>query len=174
MSRESLAAFMGGVIMLSVAGPALASAVTDDDPPRAAGASATSSQLPAHTESLRPGIADDEKATDPATDRASRVAIAHAHENKGDRPGTTRKKSGKPDNGKDGRSHSPPAWAHQHSEGRHGSLHAWRQLTPEQRKRKMLTVTQAHSTGMRKWRMCTSARRTDCVRPLPPGLAKRR
>jgi hypothetical protein len=66
----------------------------------------------------------------------------------------------------------PPPWA-SHPRGPRAQVPGWRDLTPEQRARKMARLAQRHATAMRKWAACVRAGRTDCVRPVPPGLAKR-
>lgn len=50
----------------------------------------------------------------------------------------------------------------------------WRKLTPRQRAERMAELARAHAEGMEKWAECVAARRDDCVKPLPPGLARRR
>ena len=66
----------------------------------------------------------------------------------------------------------PPPWA-SHPRGPRAQVGSWHDLTPKQRSRKMARLTQRHATAMRKWAACMQAGGTDCVRPLPPGLAKR-
>jgi len=164
MKQRTLAAFMGGVIMLSFGTPALASALADDDPSETASPSTTSlSLVPEHTQS---NDADDD-ATDGATDVASEATL-DADENKADKPGKA--KVEKLDKGQ---GHGPPSWAHANGHKDKGSLDAWKQLTPRQRAQKMAVLTRAHTAGMKKWARCTAAGRNDCVRTLPPGLAKR-
>jgi hypothetical protein len=51
---------------------------------------------------------------------------------------------------------------------------AWKDLTPAQRASTMAKLTRAHAEGMKEFATCVAAGRADCVRPLPPGLAKRR
>ena len=67
----------------------------------------------------------------------------------------------------------PPPWA-SHPRGPQAQVGSWHDLTPKQRARKMARLAQRHATAMRQWAACVRAGRTDCVRPLPPGLAKRR
>ena len=38
----------------------------------------------------------------------------------------------------------------------------------------MATLSREHADAMQKWSDCVAAGRDDCVRPLPPGLAKKR
>jgi hypothetical protein len=164
MKQGTLAAVLGGAIMLSVGAPALASALGDDDPSETASPIATSlSLVPGHTQS---NDADDE-ATDDAANGARETTLG-ADENKADKPETA--KVEKPDKGQ---GHGPPSWAHATGDGGKGSLDAWKELTPRQRAKKMAVLTRAHTAGMKKWAKCTAAGRNDCVRPLPPGLAKR-
>ena len=37
----------------------------------------------------------------------------------------------------------------------------------------MAKLVRAHEIGMKKFAACRAAGRDDCVKPLPPGLAKR-
>ena len=79
------------------------------------------------------------------------------------------------DHGQGWRAHhrdGPPPWA-SHPRGPRAQLGSWHDLTPKQRARKMARLAQRHATAMRKWAACMQAGKTDCVRPLPPGLAKR-
>ena len=66
----------------------------------------------------------------------------------------------------------PPPWA-SHPRGPRAQVPGWRDLTPQQRAWKMARLAQRHAAAMRKWAACVRAGRTDCVRPRPPGLAKR-
>jgi len=68
--------------------------------------------------------------------------------------------------------HGPPPWA-SHPRGPQAQVPGRHTLTPKQRARKMARLGQEHATAMRKWSACVHAGRTGCVRPLPPGLAKR-
>ena len=54
-----------------------------------------------------------------------------------------------------------------------GSLAAWKALSPSERASLMAKLVRAHEIGMRKFAACRAAGRDDCVKPLPPGLAKR-
>jgi hypothetical protein len=85
---------------------------------------------------------------------------------------------------KDGRGGGPPAWARANGHGKgRGSdkswKEAWHQLTPAQRQDKMAALIQTHEQGMRQWADCVAAAGSDpstratCVKPLPPGLAKK-
>jgi len=67
---------------------------------------------------------------------------------------------------------APPPWA-SHPRGPRAQAPVWHDLTPKQRAGKMARLAQRHATAMRKWAACVRAGRTDCERPLPPGLAKR-
>ena len=78
----------------------------------------------------------------------------------------------------------PPAWAHANGKGRgHGAdkawKEAWQRLTPAQKGEKMAALVTAHEQGMKKWTECVPAggsdasKRGKCVKPLPPGLAKK-
>ena len=80
-----------------------------------------------------------------------------------------------PDQGPGWRTHhrdGPPPWA-SHPRGPQAEVPGWHDLTPTQRAQKMARLAQRHATAMRKWAGCVRAGRTDCERPLPPGLAKR-
>ncbi len=79
------------------------------------------------------------------------------------------------DQGQGWRTHhrdGPPPWA-SHPRGPQAQVGSWHDLTPKQRARKMVRLAQRHATAMKKWAACVRAGRADCVRPLPPGLAKR-
>ena len=66
-----------------------------------------------------------------------------------------------------------PTWAH--GQGRaNGPGSAWRSLTPTQKAKKMAELSREHADAMQKWADCVTAGKDDCVRPVPPGLAKRR
>ncbi len=66
----------------------------------------------------------------------------------------------------------PPPWA-SHPRGPKAQVPGWHDLTPKQRAQKMARLAHRHATAMRKWAACVRAGRTDCERPLPPGLARR-
>jgi hypothetical protein len=51
---------------------------------------------------------------------------------------------------------------------------AWKRLSPAEKVRMMKRLTREHARGMRDWARCKATGRDDCVRPLPPGLAKKR
>lgn len=88
---------------------------------------------------------------------------------------TVVKKEPGPGQGQGWRAHhrvGPPPWA-SHPRGPQAKVPGWHDLTPEQRAAKMARLAQRHAAAMRKWAACARADRTDCVRPLPPGLAKR-
>jgi hypothetical protein len=79
-----------------------------------------------------------------------------------------------------GHRHGPPPWAHGHGRDGHGTqqpgkaaLEAWKKLTPTQKAKRMAELARAHADGMERWADCVAAGRTDCERPVPPGLAKR-
>ena len=69
----------------------------------------------------------------------------------------------------------PPPWAHSAAKGKHAKhgLDAWKRLTPAQREALMTRLTREHSAGMKAYGACRADGRTDCEKPLPPGLAKR-
>lgn len=73
-----------------------------------------------------------------------------------------------------GRGHGPPSWAHG-SKAKHGTGPGsdWRLLTPVQRTRLMADLVRRHTEGMQDWVDCVAAGLDGCVKPLPPGLAKR-
>jgi hypothetical protein len=74
-----------------------------------------------------------------------------------------------------GRGHGPPRWAHGHSSkpGTHSRTES-KKLSPEQHATMMEELARQHAGGMKEWTKCVADRRDDCVRPLPPGLAKKR
>jgi hypothetical protein len=49
----------------------------------------------------------------------------------------------------------------------------WKKPSPAEKARTMRKLTREHARGMRAWARCKSTGRDDCVRPLPPGLAKK-
>jgi hypothetical protein len=51
---------------------------------------------------------------------------------------------------------------------------AWKHLGPREKARTMKKLTREHARGMRAWARCKATGRDNCVRPLPPGLAKKR
>jgi hypothetical protein len=81
----------------------------------------------------------------------------------------------------------PPPWAHaggkdkadkgakhaEHAEHSKDSLDAWKSLTPAEREKLMTRLSKEHEAGMEAYQACRAEGRTDCVKPLPPGLAKR-
>jgi cytochrome c-type biogenesis protein CcmH/NrfG len=67
----------------------------------------------------------------------------------------------------------PPAWGHQDRSER-GPDDAWKKTSPAQKADTMKRLTREHARGMRAWGECQAAGRDDCVRPTPPGHAKRR
>jgi len=78
----------------------------------------------------------------------------------------------------------PPAWAHANDKRRgNGPAKAWKEswhkLTPAQKSKKMAGLVKAHEQGMKKWTDCVAAggndasKRGKCIKPLPPGLAKK-
>jgi hypothetical protein len=77
----------------------------------------------------------------------------------------------------------PPPWAHAGGQGKgHGAdtwKEAWKKLTPAQKQKKMAALVKAHEQGMLKWAGCVAAagndasKRATCLKPLPPGLAKK-
>jgi hypothetical protein len=91
-------------------------------------------------------------------------------------PSTEPGDDGDEGDGRDDRDHrtGPPSWAHGHGAKAHkGSLSAWKALSPSQRASTMAKLVRAHEIGMKKFAACRAAGGDDCVRPLPPGLAKR-
>jgi hypothetical protein len=79
-----------------------------------------------------------------------------------------------------GHRHGPPSWAQGHGANGHeekkpgkAALEAWKRLTPAQKAKRMAELARVHADGMERWADCVAAGRTDCERPLPPGLAKR-
>ena len=93
MKQGTVAAFIGGVLMLSVAAPTLASALADDDPSETASPSTTSLSLVPHPTQSNDA---DHEATDDASDDASEATL-DADANKPDKPKKTKVK--KPDKG---------------------------------------------------------------------------
>ncbi|HSV39032.1 MAG TPA: hypothetical protein VLI04_09750 [Nocardioidaceae bacterium] len=89
----------------------------------------------------------------------------------------------------------PPPWAHaDKSNGKsadkgsdkgsdkaqkHAWKEAWKALTPAQREAKMAALAEQHAEGMRRFSACMeaaagdAAKRAECTKPLPPGLAKK-
>ncbi len=68
----------------------------------------------------------------------------------------------------------PPPWAHGHAGKQgHGPGAAWKALSPTQRSDLMKRLTTRHAQGMKAFGACVKAGRSDCEKPLPPGLAKR-
>ena len=78
----------------------------------------------------------------------------------------------------------PPAWAHANDKrGGNGAAKAWKEswqkLTPAQKSEKMAGLVKAHEQGKKKWGDCVAAagndasKRVECMKPLPPGLAKK-
>jgi hypothetical protein len=50
----------------------------------------------------------------------------------------------------------------------------WKRFSPAERSETMRRLAREHARGMRAWARCKATGRDDCVRPLPPGLAKKR
>ena len=77
----------------------------------------------------------------------------------------------------------PPAWAQNGKDKAHGPdkawKEAWKKLTPAQKLERMAALSKAHREGMEKWADCIAAagedeaKREGCVKPLPPGQAKK-
>jgi hypothetical protein len=84
------------------------------------------------------------------------------------------------DTSEDADGDGPPSWARGHH-GKPGDAwkQAWKALTPAQRTAKMAELVQQHADGMKKFAVCVKAAgddasaRSKCVRPLPPGQAKK-
>ena len=76
----------------------------------------------------------------------------------------------------------PPAWARRNGND-HGANKAWKEawqmLSPSEKDKKMAALVEAHQQGMKTWTDCVAPSRNDaskrgkCVKPLPPGLAKK-
>jgi hypothetical protein len=76
----------------------------------------------------------------------------------------------------------PPPWAQAHGKG-HGADPAWKEawakLTPAQKRERTAVLVRAHRRGMATWADCVAAaggnrtEKAQCVKPLPPGLAKK-
>jgi hypothetical protein len=76
--------------------------------------------------------------------------------------------------GDDAGRHGPPPWAHGHAtKGQDKSLTKWKAMTPARREATMTRLAREHAAGMKVFSACVAAGRHDCVKPLPPGLAKR-
>jgi hypothetical protein len=67
----------------------------------------------------------------------------------------------------------PPGWGRADRPGK-GPDDAWKKLSPTQKADTMQRLSREHARGMRAWAACKAAGRDDCVRPMPPGHAKRR
>ena len=69
----------------------------------------------------------------------------------------------------------PPPWAkaggHQ-AKGKTG-LEKWKQLSAVEKKNLMTKLSSEHEAGMKAFAACRADGRDDCVKPLPPGHAKR-
>jgi hypothetical protein len=99
-----------------------------------------------------------------ADDDTGREHVSHGQD-RADAPGPKRDEVGK----------GHRAWKREVRGRRPGT--AWRSLTPAQKARtaeKLAERSRTHAEGMQKWADCVATGRDDCVRPLPPGLAKRR
>ena len=97
-----------------------------------------------------------------SNDDSDRDRVSHSQDrdqHRADAPGQKRDKAAK----------GHKAWKRAHGPGA-----AWRALTPAQRAKKMAELSRRHADGMEKWADCVAAGKDDCVRPLPPGLAKKR
>ena len=132
--------------------------------------------LPALAAALGPGTSDPAGAPSFSTGRTADDGPAD------DDGAGTPDKAGKSqkadrDEAHDARGHrqGPPPWAHGHGVKKPGkaALEAWKKLTPAGKAKRMATLSQRHADGMKRWAACVAAGRTDCERPLPPGLAKR-
>ena len=167
-------AMVCGATALTFAVPALASDLTNHEPSGAFVSGATS--LVSETSRLDDGVEAAEEGNDDATDE-TRDAREHDSRHRFDqfehmgKAGRESQHLGNAD--QDHQGHGPPAWAHAHNDKSHASPATGKALTPGQRTGRMAALAREHAAGMRRWRECTSAGREDCVRPLPPGLAKR-
>lgn len=111
-----------------------------------------------------------------ADGRKSPAVHAHAKAHPGQHAGD----SGKGSKAEDAKGDGPPPWARAH----HGKpdaawKKAWKALTPAQRAARMAELAQQHADGMKLFAACVkaagddSSARAKCVRPLPPGQAKK-
>ena len=109
------------------------------------------------------------------TERAGQHPGKHKHADKraDKRADKARGKGARDRSGRRGDGQGPPPWAHRHGP-KAGPGAEWRKLTAQQRAEKMAELAKEHAQAMQKWADCLAAGKTDCVRPLPPGLAKRR
>ena len=68
----------------------------------------------------------------------------------------------------------PPPWAHGGKARSHDkSMSAWKAMTTAQREATMARLVREQTAGINEFSACVAAGRHDCVKPLPPGLAKR-
>lgn len=73
------------------------------------------------------------------------------------------------------RGHGPPLWSYGHAKmSHHGPGKLWKVLSPGQRHDLMKRLSRAHAEGRKAFADCVQAGRSECEKPLPPGLAKRR
>ena len=166
-----VSALASALIMLSFGAPGLASTLANRDP------SETTTRGATH----RPQVPSSARSSDagaPVTHKARHHfngAVLPA-------PGTmaVESKPAKTEKPAKAHGHGPPAWAHANGRRAHATGHqnrerldAWKALTQQQRTAKMTALTRAHTAGMKKWAHCRAAGRVDCVRPMPPGQAKR-
>ncbi len=100
-----------------------------------------------------------------SNDDPGRERVSHSHDHARDHADAGGPKRDKATKGHKG-------W--QHQQRAQGPRSAWRTLTPAQRARKMAELSQTSRGAMQKWADCVAAGKDDCVRPLPPGLARKR
>jgi hypothetical protein len=163
-----------GATALTFAIPALASEPTNHERSGALVSGATS--LVSETPRLDDAVEVDEEGNDDATDETpdARERDPRHRFDQFDQVGKAGRKPHDTGNAdQDRQEHGPPAWAHAHNHKSHASPATWKALTPARRRSRMAALARQHAAGMRRWGECTSAGREDCVRPVPPGLAKR-
>jgi hypothetical protein len=169
-----LVAMVCGAAALTIAVPALASQLTNEESSSGALVSGATS-LVSETPRLNDAVEADEEGNDGSgeTRDAGEHAPRHGFDRFDQRGKAGRKShdSGNVDQDREG--HGPPAWAQVEKHKSHVSLATWKTLTPGQRRGRMAALARKHAVGMRRWGECTSAGREGCVRPVPPGLVKR-
>ena len=132
--------------------------------------------LPALAVALGPGSSDPGAAPSFSTGRNADDGSADDEgAGKPDKAGKPQKADQDETRGARGHRLGPPPWAHAHGAKKPGkaALEAWKKLTPAEKAKRMAALSPRHADGMKKWADCVAAGRTDCERPLPPGLAKR-
>ncbi len=123
------------------------------------------------------------------TDDGGELAPAAVQRDDDARPGWGRGRDG---DEHPGEGHGPPPWAHGGRDKADKAEKAekadkvrgrakpskewksqWRELSPQERADRMAELAQEHAEGMREWTRCLDDDGEDCVRPLPPGQAKK-